>query len=213
MRIASACAVAAAAILLTACSRAPRQLRFTVEPAALPADGFSRARLIAGAPGASFRIREGRRHARIEGEALVAGVTPGRVVVEAAAPGFMPASARIATEAVYTDAAGDGTPDFLRLDTPRDRAAFRRWFTFLAEAAFLAGPARRPAEITDCAGLVRFAYREALREHDGDWAMSLRLPLPSDAPALMKYRYPYTPLGAGLFRVASGPFVPRDLTG
>ena len=63
------------------------------------------------------------------------------------------------------DTIGDGTPDFLRLHDPADRIAFRRWFTFLAEAQYFRGRAL-PAEIDDCAALLRFAYREALRPHD-----------------------------------------------
>ena len=54
------------------------------------------------------------------------------------------------------------------LDDDADRAAFTGWFTYLAEAQYFA-PAL-PPEISDCAALLRFAYREALREHDGRWA-------------------------------------------
>ena len=50
-------------------------------------------------------------------------------------------------------------------DTPRlaghDRAAFLQWFVLIADAQF-----EQPApEVTDCAALVRYAYREALRPH------------------------------------------------
>lgn len=53
-----------------------------------------------------------------------------------------------------------------------DRAAFRRWFTVLADAQF----DRRTADVVDCAGLVRHAYREALRPHTPEWFRRLRLP-------------------------------------
>ena len=66
--------------------------------------------------------------------------------------------------------AADGIPDALRLDDPRDEQAFRRWFTFLAEAQYFQPPPSRPAEINDCAALIRYAYREALRKHDGPWS-------------------------------------------
>ena len=52
----------------------------------------------------------------------------------------------------------------------RDRAAFLRWFTFLAEAQFFTPPAQRAAEVIDCSSLLRYAYREALRRHDSAWA-------------------------------------------
>ena len=55
-------------------------------------------------------------------------------------------------------------------DTPRlaghDRAAFLQWFVLIADAQF-----EQPApEVTDCAALVRYAYREALRPHTPEWA-------------------------------------------
>jgi len=47
---------------------------------------------------------------------------------------------------------------------------------------FFTPPNNRPREVTDCSSLLRFAYREALRQHDAEWARSLRLewlpPLP-----------------------------------
>jgi uncharacterized protein YfaT (DUF1175 family) len=110
-----------------------------------------------------------------------------------------------------TDFAQDGTPDFLRLDDEADQEAFAGWFTFLAEAQYFQAPGVMPKEIVDCAALIRFAYREALREHDGAWANSLRLPLTPALPSIEKYRYPHTPLAAGLFRVAPGPFRREDL--
>ena len=59
-----------------------------------------------------------------------------------------------------------------RLADASDRAAFRAWFTLLADLQF-----ERPApEVGDCAALVRFAYREALRPHTVDWVRRLALP-------------------------------------
>ena len=110
-----------------------------------------------------------------------------------------------------SDSAGDGTPDFLRLDDEHDQQAFRRWFTFLAEAQYFQRVPDRPAEITDCAALIRYAYREALHVHDDGWAEQAHLPILAGLELVAKYQYPYTPLGAGLFRVRPGPFRPRDL--
>jgi uncharacterized protein YfaT (DUF1175 family) len=102
------------------------------------------------------------------------------------------------------DSVGDGTPDNLRLDDPRDREAFRRWFTFLAEAQYFQDPGARPAEIDDCAALIRYAYREALRAHDSAWATAAHLPITPAFESVAKYQYPYTALGANLFRVPRG---------
>lgn len=53
-----------------------------------------------------------------------------------------------------------------------DRAAFRAWFTLLADAQF----ERRTIDVVDCASLVRHAYREALRPHTPAWFQSAKLP-------------------------------------
>jgi hypothetical protein len=75
------------------------------------------------------------------------------------------------------DSYDDGTPDFLRLHTAQDRQAFRAWFTSIAEAQ--ADQASLPAEIDDCAALLRFAYREALHAHDETWLSNH----PAEAPS------------------------------
>ena len=59
-----------------------------------------------------------------------------------------------------------------------DRAAFRSWFVLLAESQF----ERPAAEVTDCAALVRFAMREALRAHTTEWARTVGLPFTPQFP-------------------------------
>jgi len=123
----------------------------------------------------------------------------------------VPASVAITSEPDYRDSFGDGTPDFLRLDSSSDRQAFRHWFTLIAERQAFMGP-KLPAEINDCAALLRFSYREALRRHDAAWAKSQDWgPLPAAAD-IGKYQYPYTPVGPRLFRVSEGRFSPSDLS-
>ncbi len=107
-----------------------------------------------------------------------------------------------------SDTYSDGTPDFLRLHTTQDRQAFRAWFTAIAEHQ-ADQPAQLPTEINDCAALLRYAYREALHAHDEPWLGSHNLQ--SAAPSIRQYTYPQTPLGASLFRVRAGPFLPADL--
>ncbi|MDQ1469716.1 MAG: uncharacterized protein QOJ99_1196 [Bryobacterales bacterium] len=61
------------------------------------------------------------------------------------------------------------------LDSTQDRAAFRRWFTFLAESRYYA---RKPLrEISDGESLIRWAMRNALAPHDRAWSKSLELPV------------------------------------
>jgi uncharacterized protein len=100
----------------------------------------------------------------------------------------------------------DGTPDFLRLDSVADREAFRGWFTAIAEYQALRPPRELPAEINDCAGLLRYAYRSALHSHTADWLAENGLEALAYLPSVRKYAYPRTPLGPSLFRIrlASG---------
>jgi uncharacterized protein YfaT (DUF1175 family) len=140
------------------------------------------------------------------------GVTPAIVAVRVTIPGRPPARVSLLTDLDASDSAEDGTPDFLRLDDPDDQLAFRRWFTFLAEMQYFQPAERRPVEIVDCAALIRYAYREALRVHDGNWATDAQLPFLPGIPSAAKYQYPYTPLGADLYRVKPGGFRPADLT-
>ena len=115
------------------------------------------------------------------------------------------------TEPPLSDRFGDGTPDFLRLRNPSDRRTFLRWFTFLAELQYYRDPQRLPKEINDCAALLRYAYREALRDHSGSWASDLGLESILQEGSVRQYRYPYTLLGANLFRVRPGAFEPDQL--
>ncbi len=115
-----------------------------------------------------------------------------------------------ARAAALGDSAADGTPDFARLTDPADRRAFSGWFSFLAEWQFFRPAAALPDDVKDCAGLVRFAYREALRKHTGAWASQLQLPDVPPLGSIGKYSYPFTPLGAALFRVREGRFAEAD---
>jgi uncharacterized protein YfaT (DUF1175 family) len=54
----------------------------------------------------------------------------------------------------------------------QDRAAFLAWFTLLADAQFY----RPTDDVRDCAGLVRHAAREALREHTPEWQRRMAIP-------------------------------------
>jgi uncharacterized protein YfaT (DUF1175 family) len=110
------------------------------------------------------------------------------------------------------DSYGDGTPDFLRLHSEEDRQAFRAWFSAIAEARAKDPKDALPPEIDDCAALLRYAYREALHQHDEGWLLDQHLEALATLPSVQQYQYPQTPLGASLFRVSPGPFALEDLT-
>ena len=110
----------------------------------------------------------------------------------------------------WTDRFGDGTPDFLRLSDPADQAAFRQWFTRIADYQAIRPRVEVPAEITDCASLLRFSYREALKRHDDTWFMATGIEVSALPGEIRAWRYPETPLGANLFRVRPGAFEAGD---
>ena len=112
----------------------------------------------------------------------------------------------------WGDRFGDGTPDFLRLADPADQAAFRRWFTLIAQYQAIRPKAEVPAEITDCASLLRYAYREALKRHDESWFETTGIEIAAPSGEIRAWSYPHTPLGAELFRVKSGAFDPADVS-
>jgi len=119
-------------------------------------------------------------------------------------------AARPWTDRPWTDRFADGTPDFLRLSDPADQAAFRQWFTAIAGYQAIRPRADVPAEITDCASLLRYAYREALKRHDDTWFAATGIEVPALPGEIRAWRYPDTPLGASLFRVGPGSFTPPD---
>ena len=81
-----------------------------------------------------------------------------------------------------------------------DRLAFQSWFTFLVDAQF----ERAASDVTDCASLVRHAYREALRAHSPEWYRTSKLPRMMAFPDVR-----HVPAPAGnvwpLFRVSRTP--------
>ena len=196
----------------------------TVSEATLPADGFASTELTIRSStgrdlhGLRAEVDDLHRAAVdsvvVKGDSAVisvrAGVLPGETKIQLSAPGFVPQQFTLRTTLDVSDFVGDGTPDFLRLHDPSDRAAFRRWFTLLAEAQYYRN-AQAAGEIDDCAALLRYAYLEALRQHDASWAKAVALLVAPAANEIRQYQYPYTPLGVGLFRVRGGAFAAGDL--
>jgi uncharacterized protein YfaT (DUF1175 family) len=112
--------------------------------------------------------------------------------------------------AAWTDSFGDGTPDFLRLQDGADREAFRQWFVLIADYQAMRPKEQVPAEIKDCASLLRYAYREALKKHDAGWFKDTGMEVTALPGEIGAWHYPDTPLGAGLFRITPGPFERGD---
>lgn len=144
---------------------------------------------------------------RIENAAAARASTAGAAKTMAGSP---PSSSTFA--ASRRDSLGDGFPDAVRIVRPEDRAKFLHWLTFLAEEQYYFPSPRATAEIHDCAGLTRFALRNALMAHNAEWRQSV-LARPATDPDfgdLGEFTYPRWALGADLFRTRSGPLVEGD---
>ncbi len=84
----------------------------------------------------------------------------------------------------------------VRLADESDRAAFRSWFVLLAESQF----ERTTPDVSDCAALVRHAFREALRAHTPEWLRQSQLPFVPRFADVRSAPRP-TPHGWPLFRI------------
>lgn len=110
------------------------------------------------------------------------------------------------------DSDGDGIPDSAKLRSFDDRQNFRRWFAAIAEMQFYQASEEWNREQRDCAGLVRFAWREALRKHDLPWFQRMGADYDAIAPDVRAFTLETNPLGEKLFRTDFGAFQESDLT-
>lgn len=111
----------------------------------------------------------------------------------------------------FDDSDGDGFPNAAELTSAADRASFRKWFTALAERQFYQLSDAWNIEQRDCAGLVRFAMREALRTHDRRWFQKMGAGYEAIAPDVQAIKLERSVLGEKLFRVDFGVFKKSDL--
>jgi len=113
----------------------------------------------------------------------------------------------------FGDTDADGIPDGVELRSFGDRENFRRWFTAIAERQFDGASDAWKIEQRDCAGLVRFAWREALRRHDPVWFRRMGVQYETTAGDVRAYNLADSPLGEKLFRTGPGVFKESDLSG
>jgi uncharacterized protein YfaT (DUF1175 family) len=128
------------------------------------------------------------------------------------APATAPERAPDANVVGSIDADDDGLPDRAELSSYSDRENFRRWFTALAEMQFYEMSDYWNAEQRDCAGLVRFSWREALRTHDRAWLRRMGGAYDAIAPDVRRgSTLERGVLGERLFRTRPGAFQESDL--
>lgn len=118
-----------------------------------------------------------------------AGHRPGQLVLQH--PLADPVQVSVQQDPRDQDA--DGLPDASELLTEEDRSAFVRWFTTIAEAQSHRLDDAWARVHHDCAGLVRFAYREALKAHDDGWLKRRRFLSAINHPDVRAVRYPDLP--------------------
>lgn len=114
-------------------------------------------------------------------------------------------------EAKPSDSDNDGFPDFAELRTFEDRERFRRWFTTIAETQFYQLSEQWKKDQRDCAGLVRFSIREALRRHDRAWFQKMGPAYEAVAHDVAGFDLDNNRLGEKIFRAESGSFQESDL--
>ena len=122
------------------------------------------------------------------------------------------ASNHALAHSVSLDSDNDGIPDAAELQSYMDRENFRRWFTLVAEGQFYEINKQWNADQRDCAGLVRFAWREALRHHDRAWLQKMGPAYAPIAPDVARYTLEQGPLGEKLFRTSFGSYKDGELT-
>jgi uncharacterized protein len=109
------------------------------------------------------------------------------------------------------DSDNDGIPDLIELHTFQDRDSFRRWFTTIAETQFYQISDQWHPEQRDCAGLARFAIREALRHHDRLWFQKMGSAYQTVAPDVNSFDLDHNPFGEKIFRTDFGSFAETDI--
>src|ERR1044072_8461903 len=112
----------------------------------------------------------------------------------------------------WGDSDSDGIPDREELRSFNDRESFRKWLTAIAEQQFYDVSREWNAEQRDCAGLVRFAWRESLRAHDRAWFLRMGEAYEHVAPDVRAYTLERSPVGEKLFRTSPGTFDASNLS-
>jgi uncharacterized protein YfaT (DUF1175 family) len=144
---------------------------------------------------------------------LTAGLLPGEAKVIARMGGLTSDTLKVTSVPWYENRDGDGFPDAAELQTEQDKTRFREWFASIADAQYYQVSDLWQTDQQDCAGLIRFAFREALKHHDREWLLHFRFLTEPGIGEIGRFNYPDVPLlGANLFRTRPGAFQPGDLS-
>src|SRR5258705_3338225 len=151
--------------------------------------------------GSYFSLARNRRSARLLNQRVVQNPVPSNHTTN-----------HVLAHSVSLDSDNDGIPDAAELQSYMDRENFRRWFRLIAEGQFYQLSEQWNAERRDCAGLVRFAWRESLRHHDRAWLQKMGPEYTPVAPDVARYTLEQGPLGEKLFRTGFGSYKDGELS-
>ncbi len=104
-----------------------------------------------------------------------------------------------------TDTDQDGYPDFLEL-RGNDVRAFDDWFASVAESQFYGFSNDWALRDRDCAGLLRYAFVNALMPHDSKWFKKFEYLPPVVQPDVGAYTFPVPLISKSVFRDAPGAY-------
>ncbi len=97
----------------------------------------------------------------------------------------------------------DGFANAIELPGSSDRKAFRTWFTSIARSQAVQLSSDWYQVHQDCAGLLRYAYKESLKRHDRRWWQQTRALRPPLSRDIKRYQYPDVPVvGTAIFKTA-----------
>ncbi|WP_245667184.1 DUF1175 family protein [Leptospira tipperaryensis] len=134
---------------------------------------------------------------------FVAGYKPGSYILRTKLGTFV----EIELFSLEGDWDEDGFPDLSELRSEEDRQAFRQWFIQIALSQYLKETGSWNLRERDCSGLIRFSYKEALKNHDLSWQKKIGILLDKNIPDVREFQYPDIPsIGINLFRTGPKTF-------
>ena len=109
-------------------------------------------------------------------------------------------------ESMILDSDNDLFPDSAELHSESDRKAFLDWFVRIAESQFKKSNYGWNKNERDCSGLIRYAYREALKIHDREWYEKNGIVIDKNLPDVQRFHYPEVPvMGKNIFKKKEAP--------
>lgn len=201
-------------------------IQMSAQPSQLPANGLAQAKIIAKVTSVDrdmpangqFYLKTDPNSIQFSGDPKIkiqdgiavftiqAGIFPGQPIIGFFVNDSSIAEIQLTIDEDWSDRDTDGFPDVCELRENPDRQRFVDAFVAIAEAQLINLSKDWHEDQRDCAGLLRFAYREALKPHPAPWYEALHLQPTEQITEIDKFQYPDIPLiGVNLFRRNNRP--------